>query len=232
MLFLVPKTPLVIVVLLVAIFALLFHPVWNFWWVERSLKRRVAACLVLIGSLICLGAVSWPPGVTVSPGRVSFRGSVDRENYLFCVRNRGETDVYSVQLKLKMSHGAFFDDFSYDIPAASRRPIVDGSDVADIAAIRCLDSKDRPMAIFWVYRMEPGGVREISVTHAIKSSAAIDARVSYTTSPQPRINDPHKAYEKFRADEPMKCNGALGYWLDPTKPPRAIDLKVDVERHR
>ena len=37
-LFLIPKTPsIIVVVCLVLIFLLLIHPVWNLWWVEKCL---------------------------------------------------------------------------------------------------------------------------------------------------------------------------------------------------
>ncbi len=37
------------------------HPVWNFWWVESKLWRRLAAVAVLILLLLKFGQVSWPP---------------------------------------------------------------------------------------------------------------------------------------------------------------------------
>ena len=36
-LFLIPKTPSIVVLCLVLIFLLLIHPVWNLWWVEKCL---------------------------------------------------------------------------------------------------------------------------------------------------------------------------------------------------
>jgi hypothetical protein len=59
--FLLPKTPLVIVLSLVLIFALLIHPVWNFWWIEGKLWRRLGVCCLFVACLFLLGRASWPP---------------------------------------------------------------------------------------------------------------------------------------------------------------------------
>lgn len=59
-LFLVPKTPTVVVVLLVLILLLLLHPVWNFWWIEKSLSRRIVAFLIVCLLLLYVGKIAWP----------------------------------------------------------------------------------------------------------------------------------------------------------------------------
>jgi hypothetical protein len=59
-LFLLAKTPFIVVVLLVAIFGLLCHPIWHFWWIEKSLPRRFGSLLVLGIVLLCVGRISWP----------------------------------------------------------------------------------------------------------------------------------------------------------------------------
>jgi hypothetical protein len=59
--FLLPdKTPTVIVAALVLCFVLLIHPVWNFWWIERSVIRRLVAIAVMGAILGFVGFVSWP----------------------------------------------------------------------------------------------------------------------------------------------------------------------------
>jgi predicted NAD-dependent protein-ADP-ribosyltransferase YbiA (DUF1768 family) len=85
--------------------------------------------------------------------------------------------------------------------------------------------------VFWVYRVEAGGQREITVTHMKKSGASIDAAPSYYTRvPQPRFDDPTKAKAVFRADQPMSCDAALGFWLDPSRPPRRVGLASVVKK--
>lgn len=59
-LYLLPKTRVGVVCCIVSMFGLLFHPVWNFWWVERALWRRGVAVAFLLGVLVLIGHVSWP----------------------------------------------------------------------------------------------------------------------------------------------------------------------------
>lgn len=60
LLFLLPKTGAVIVLCLLIIFALLIHPAWHFWWIEKRLWRRIALLTLLAMSLVLLGASIWP----------------------------------------------------------------------------------------------------------------------------------------------------------------------------
>src|SRR5205814_967910 len=60
LLFLLPKTGLVIVLCLLAIFALLIHPAWHFWWIEKQLWRRIAVLSLLAIGLVFLGGSIWP----------------------------------------------------------------------------------------------------------------------------------------------------------------------------
>ena len=59
--YLLPKTPLVVVSSLIIIFALLIHPIRNFWWIEAKLWRKLTATLLFVLALVCLGQSSWPP---------------------------------------------------------------------------------------------------------------------------------------------------------------------------
>lgn len=54
------KTPLAIMFSLTIIFGLLIHPIWNFWWIEVKLWRKVVATLLFVWALIHLGRISWP----------------------------------------------------------------------------------------------------------------------------------------------------------------------------
>ncbi len=56
----IPKTPVTTVFWLVVVFGLLLHPVWNFWWIEDSPRRRGAALTVLCGILVGIGIAYWP----------------------------------------------------------------------------------------------------------------------------------------------------------------------------
>jgi len=60
-LYLVPdKTPAIVVICISGMFGLLIHPVWNFWWIEARLWRKVSAIVVLAWALFRLGKISWP----------------------------------------------------------------------------------------------------------------------------------------------------------------------------
>lgn len=64
---LIPKTPLIIIIALIVIFVLLSHPVWNFWWIERELWRRCCALLVVAVCLTVLGYYVWPNRPLIRP---------------------------------------------------------------------------------------------------------------------------------------------------------------------
>jgi thioredoxin 1 len=60
-LYLVPKTPALVVVLLLLMLGLLIHPIWNFWWIERSTLRRSITLVTLVLGTIIFGIWVWPP---------------------------------------------------------------------------------------------------------------------------------------------------------------------------
>ena len=86
-LFLIPKTPSIVVLCLVLIFLLLIHPVWNLWWVEKRLIRRLSALLILLILLGWLGRKSWP---THQPAetKTEHASSLPREEPSPVVKNR------------------------------------------------------------------------------------------------------------------------------------------------
>jgi hypothetical protein len=59
-LYVLPKTPLVIIALLTLAFLLLIHVAWNFWWIEKALWRKTLALVVLALALTGIGYSSWP----------------------------------------------------------------------------------------------------------------------------------------------------------------------------
>ena len=64
-LYLIPKTRSVVIILLICIFILSIHPIWNFWWIEKSFKRRTWALILLVILLCILGFISWPEQANV-----------------------------------------------------------------------------------------------------------------------------------------------------------------------
>jgi hypothetical protein len=69
-LFLVPKTPLIAVVLSFVVFALMVHPLLNFYWIEKTKTRKLIAILFWTVSCIVIGRVAWttipPPQTTAA----------------------------------------------------------------------------------------------------------------------------------------------------------------------
>jgi hypothetical protein len=62
------KTPSVIIGGLLLCFVVLAHPIWNFWWVERSLARRIAVLFIVAIALLGIGFGTWPePSPIVLP---------------------------------------------------------------------------------------------------------------------------------------------------------------------
>lgn len=56
----IPRTELSVATIGVVIFALLLHPLWNFWWIEGHLARRVAAVVLLIVADVGMCWTAWP----------------------------------------------------------------------------------------------------------------------------------------------------------------------------
>jgi hypothetical protein len=55
-----PKTPVFLIGSFALIFLLLIHPVWNFWWIEKSSFRRWPALITLAFCIFLLGYFAWP----------------------------------------------------------------------------------------------------------------------------------------------------------------------------
>lgn len=67
-LYMLPKTGAAVVVLLFLIFALMIHPIWNFWWIEHATWRRISSLGFLLLALVWFGLISWPtPGTGTLP---------------------------------------------------------------------------------------------------------------------------------------------------------------------
>jgi hypothetical protein len=65
-LFLLTKTPTVVIVCLLLMFGCFAHPVWNFWWIEKSRIRQVSCVAALLICLVLFGWTVWPMRVPVN----------------------------------------------------------------------------------------------------------------------------------------------------------------------
>jgi hypothetical protein len=181
---------------------------------EGRRSWRICFAVVVTAILGFVGYRQLPTlDVIVEPEHVTFDPSVHQANYIFSIRNKRDGYIYAAEMKLKM-YGAAFDDFAFDIPPNSRKPVLEGSGVADIQIAGCIDRQGNGVALVWAYRIDPKSFREITATHTIDSKAVVDARiVSYSIDPVPRIGDVTKASASFKIDEPLKCDHALMLWL-------------------
>lgn len=59
-LYLLRENPIVVAILLIAMVGLLWHPVWNFWWIEESRRRQLSATAVMILCVAAFGWIVWP----------------------------------------------------------------------------------------------------------------------------------------------------------------------------
>lgn len=56
----IPKNPFTVIASLILIFALLIHPIWNFWWIEEKYYRRILVSLFFVTCLSLFGYSVWP----------------------------------------------------------------------------------------------------------------------------------------------------------------------------
>lgn len=82
LLFLFAKTPLAVVFWVVMFFFVLLHPVWNFWWIEKSLSRRFVAVTILAIVSIGVGYIAWPTPPTPSTSLVQSAPSAPEQQPL------------------------------------------------------------------------------------------------------------------------------------------------------
>lgn len=154
--------------------------------------------------------------IVVDPTRLAFDASMPLETFSVNARNKTDSDAYSVQIKLKFSQKTN-GEFSFEIPHP--QPIIEGSRLADIQGLRCQDANKRPVVMFWIYRIEPGGAREIVISHNLNSPVTIDSTVVYfSRQPVPRAGDRIHSTGTFHFDEPLVCNGDITFEAKPPLP--------------
>ena len=201
------------------------------WDRRKSFVRGVAAIVLICGAGLFIWLIS--PRVAVNPSVLRFDVKVPLETFSFNIKNNKTIDIYSVQLKVTFDPPAQYEEFSYGISLASRKPIIEGSKTADIGGIRCPDSSGSSIAIFDVYKMQPDESREIILTRNRNSPAVVRGQIIYhTTEPQPRIGDVSKRAYSFHIDEYMDCTRgqSIYFWLDPDHPPTSSEVETSVER--
>lgn len=106
MFFLLPKTPLIIIISLLLMSLSFGYVVWNLWWIERSYWRRISALVILLSGITALGIYVWPNQIRINPNKFTLGGTQIIE-----IENMQLKTVYSVWIKIKGQTGYFsFDD--------------------------------------------------------------------------------------------------------------------------
>lgn len=154
-----PKTPYVIITLLILIFILMLHPIWKFWWIERSIWRRMAALLILCIGLLTFGAYIWPNYVLVNPDKLdlSSSGWVTLQNIE--INNQKLSSIYSVWIKATSISG----DFDIDDIQIESKPNEESFSQSigeinvnyQILIFRGLDANNKPCIYFLIAKIKP-----------------------------------------------------------------------------
>ena len=94
------KTAVIVVGALILIFFLLHPIIWNFPWIEDSIRRRIAAVLALVGLLTLFGFFVWPipEQASLMPSLVIDTVSPDFIACHFQIDNIGKIDVRNVRM--------------------------------------------------------------------------------------------------------------------------------------
>jgi hypothetical protein len=74
--FLFAKTPLSVTLCAIAIFVLLIHPVWNFWWVENYRGRQIFLTFWLAVGCCLVAYLAWPNPADNTEGELVARESL------------------------------------------------------------------------------------------------------------------------------------------------------------
>jgi hypothetical protein len=120
--FLLPdRSSATVVIACVLIFALLVHPVWNFWWIERSIARQVCGFVVLLAVITGLGLMAWPRPITVSPDTISVGSSEWGTYQEITVTNHQEEPRFGLTLAVKPSNPKI--EYSVEPTGEPRSPI-------------------------------------------------------------------------------------------------------------
>jgi hypothetical protein len=192
---------------------------WRWFW-------RIVTFMIMLLTYFVIDWWAPKPEVIVSPRKVKFPAE-PLQNFPFAVKNKTDDYVYAIQVAIKFQKDSPLTAYSFDVPFSTRKPPIEGSKFADIVGVQCIDVGGRPMAVFWIYRMAPGETRELSVTHRIASMVNADAVVAtFSKIAISRMDDVAQFTQNFRVTEPMMCNGAYSYGLDPNTPPRKFTITV------
>jgi len=195
-----------------------------------SISRTVKLALVLAliwTTMLSIGYFVWPQDVMITPQTIVF-GRWAHENNTFTIRNASSSDLYSIEIKFKSPVKISSDEYEFDVSPSSRKPILPGSDFADMGAMTCVNDDGFPIVLFVIHHLEPGERREIEFTHRPEKPGTIDATItSFTNIPQPKVKDLHTLCEHWSfPGETVHCSQQVGFSPDPNAPRKKMNSSV------
>jgi len=214
------KTPSVILICLVILFLLAVHPVWNFWWIEKYIWRRLAALVFTCGALVYLGYRSWPrpPEVLeITPPHVVFGRPIGRpmddEAYVFRIANNSDRKVYSAEFDFIVDElTASVKEISIDIPKEYRKPFGEGGSGAehftDLIGCRCRTPTQHLLYALSFRSLDPHEARELKLIHTRRGKLGVSAKTGFFSLDQQPIQIKGDEISSwFRVDAPNDGTG-------------------------
>jgi len=119
----------------------------------------------------------WPETLVVDPTEFTFRNPPIPEMFSVTVSNRSAVRMNGVQFDIEVEdNSARENDFEFGIPPSSRKIVGQSDDgprlLADMLLFACRD-EDRPMFVFFIPYMNPGEVREVTITSLNHSTSLV-----------------------------------------------------------
>ena len=102
-----PKTLPVVIACLLVIYGLLVYPIWNFWYIERSLWLRLASLFFLAACLCVFGFIVLPEDKQEAPKldiKLYVKPGIDQyplQNYSLIVQNMNRKSVPITDLRIE-----------------------------------------------------------------------------------------------------------------------------------
>lgn len=167
--------------------------------------------------------------VSVVPKSLNFASEFIHDNYIFTISNDTDKDQYQVEVAFKIADSSMsFKDFSVEIPASSRKPIIDGSRILDISGLRGSDASGHSILLLSIHRLKPRDVREVSFTRNKPVPATVTAAYTYSTeAPQPRVAEPNKMMETYHLPgEPATFVSMMTFLANGTAEPKSVTVGI------
>lgn len=151
----------------------------------RSIENRLFRLTCRLVGLVLLGAFFYwlndytsPPLFVIDPSKVVYgkypvfmpnepNTFSPNETHTFSIKNNTDAFLYSINFNLRTDvgfvapHGT--PEWGFQIPLSSRKPIMQGSRIADMDVKSCVDKENHIVFSFWIARLAPSETREINL---------------------------------------------------------------------